>query len=502
MKVPALDRVVEPPSVGRRPLAGLLLLLGAAFTYAYADVFRTLWFQWNVNEANSHGVLIPLIVGYLLWLERGRIASVAARPALWAGLPLLLASLAVLLIGRLAGIVGVQEVSMVGALWGIVLMMAGWPALRGVWFPIAYLLFMMPVWDLATEPMYRPLQLFAARGTETLLSAFGIPVFREGTLLLLPNTTVEVAFACSGINFLMSVLAVGVVLAYLLTRSLTRRLLILGTAVAVALLSNPMRVAFITYSFYSGLASPRQSHMWQGMAVSLGAFALVFFLAWRIAGRPAVAPIAARPISPGDVAWRPALVPALAACALLLGAGLARPLDWPTPSLEPLGLESVPHEVGEWRALRGYRPALPERGVVLTDELWREYRHPDGRAVRVYVGRFVHAFAGRGLRYWSDEFDRVTEYRDEAARDAVPVSLAAVGRGRAARPVAFWYQLGSRSTVSRALAKLYAAWGAVRGGPGAVAVVVFPGEAVDLQVAGNDLGQFALEFGRALRAGR
>ena len=397
MTGPALAAAVQPAdgSRGAVRLPRLLLfaVVLAAFVYAYADVFRALWSQWNVNEANSHGVLIPLITAYLLWLERDRLTSATARPAAWAGLPLLLVSLGVLLIGRLAGIVGVQEVSMIGTLWGIVLLTAGWPAFRVAWFPIAYLLFMMPVWDLATEPMYRPLQLFAAWGTEALLSAFGIPVFREGTLLLLPNTTVEVAFACSGINFLMAVLAIGVVLAYILPRTLGRRLLIVGTALAVAVLSNPVRVAFIVYSFYSGIASPRQSHMWQGMTVSLGAFAFLFFAARRIAGtaagqRGAFAAARLRPVAEGG--WQRLLVPTGLACVLLAGAGLARPLDWPTPSLESLRLESVPSRVGEWQAMPRYRPAPPPRGIVLPDELWREVQ-TRGRAVGPGLRRAVRS---------------------------------------------------------------------------------------------------------------
>lgn len=485
---------------------GLLLtsaVLLASFAYCYADVFGALWRQWNTNEANSHGFLIPWIAVYLVWVERQRLLSLTVRPAWWAGLPLLLVSIGVLLLGRLAGIIGLQEVSMVGTLWGMALLILGWSGLRAVWFPAAYLLFMMPIWDLATEPMYRPLQLFAAWGTEVTLSAVGIPVFRQGTILQLPNTAVEVAFACSGINFLMSVVAIGTVLAYLLTRSAARRLVILAVAAGIALLANPARVTVIVYSFYTGLASPQQSHMWQGMLVSLGAFAVLFFAARRIAGPAGEA--AVTPATSSVPAASSARVVALAClcCLILIGGGMSRPLEWRTPSLDSLVLESVPYELGEWRAIPGERPAPPPSGVVMPDELWREYRRPGGGSVRVYVGRFVHDLGSGNLRYWSEEFDHVSTARGAGRERLAALNAAVVGRRGDATAVVYWYQLDKAVSTSRAVAKLYSLWGAAIGGPGSVAAVVFAGQAGGAtQETTSELTQFAKRFADALNASR
>jgi len=463
---------------------GTLVLTAAvfcSFAFCYADVFRALWVQWNTNEANSHGLLIPWISLYLLWRERDRLPGLTARPAWWAGLPLLIASLATLLAGRTIGVMGLQQVSMVGTLWGVILLVLGWPGFRLVWFPAAYLLFMMPVWDIATEPMYRPLQLFAACGTEFLLSAFGVPVFRDGTLLHLPNTSVEVAFACSGINFLMSVLAIGLVLSYLLGRGIASRMAIVLTAAVVALLANPLRVTVIVYSFYSGLASPQQSHMWQGLLVSLGAFAVLFVAASRIGGplRDGASPLPFARDSRASRSRAPVVFACLC-CLLLMAGGYARPLEWKVPSLQALKLDWLPSQIGEWQALPGARPPVPSGALVEPDEFWREYRHPSGTHLRVYIGRFAHNHEGHGLRYWSTELQHVASFAGAVPRPPGVLNTAFVGRRRAeATPVAYWYQLGGRATTSRAMAKLHLGWTAAMGGTGPLTVALF-GEAVGL----------------------
>ncbi len=491
-------QTAAPPAAGSGPALAVAILVVLFALFCYADVLRILWIQWNTNEANSHGFLIPWISLYLVWLRREDLAGLRLAPAWALALLALVASLSVLLLGRLGGIVGLQEVSFVVTLWTLVVLLFGWRGLRALWFPIAFLLFMMPIWDLASEPLYYPLQLGAAVVAAGILSAFGVPVFRDGTFLNLPNVSVEVAQACSGINFLMSVLAIGTLLAYLMVRGTFRRLLVVAGAILIALLSNPVRVALITYLFYAGITTPSHSHMWQGLAVSVGAFAILFTFARALAeDESAPAPKTTAPAVPARATHRfVAVAASLAGCALLLAGGLMRPLVWPTPSLESLKLDSVPDQVGAWSAVPGDRPADPPAGIVQPDELWREYRNPAGRSVRVYVGRFGHTVDGQqGVRYWSDNFARITAAPVRTASGTAPANAALVFRERQATPVLYWYQAGGRQTTGRAEAKLYAAWNAVtRVGVGPIAVVIFGNPAEDLAASRATVEAFAREF--------
>jgi EpsI family protein len=361
-----------------------------------------------------------------------------------------------------------------------------------LWFPIAYLLFMMPVWDLATEPMYRPLQMFAATLGTRMLTAIGVPVFQSGTFLSLPNITVEVAYACSGINFLMSVLAIGILLAYVTVEGTWRRAVLVAGSIVVALLANPVRVALILYSYYTGIASPRQSHMWQGMVVSLAAFAVLFAVAPWLNGKGRAAGQAAKGDS-SAVPGRPAgLWLLVLACACLLAGGIMRPLHQPTHSLASLKLDSIPFELGGWRGA-----ALPAGSDSLltpasADELARRYRGPLGETVELYVGRLVHRQGdGAAVAYLSDQFSEIQFLSIPQERGAALQAKSGVLReqGRQA-VVVYWYQLGGVTSTNRTLAKLYEAWSAVTGGFGPVLVAIL----IESDAGGADPVQTALRF--------
>jgi EpsI family protein len=361
-----------------------------------------------------------------------------------------------------------------------------------LWFPIAYLLFMMPVWDLATEPMYRPLQMFAATLGTRMLTAIGVPVFQSGTFLSLPNITVEVAYACSGINFLMSVLAIGILLAYVTVEGTWRRGVLIAGSIVVALLANPVRVALILYSYYVGIASPRQSHMWQGMVVSLGAFAVLFAVApWlngkgRSAGQAAKADSSAVPGRPAGL-WLPVL-----ACACLLTAGMMRPLHQSAHPLAPLRLGSVPFELGDWRGATLPAGADSLLTTAASDELARRYRGPAGDTVELYVGRLAHRQEdGTGVTYLSDQFSDIQFLSIPLERGTALRAKGGVFRGRGRQAVVvYWYQLGGTASTNRTLAKLYEAWSAVTGGSGPVLVAVL----IDSDAGGTDPVQTALRF--------
>src|SRR5204863_254874 len=102
-----------------------------------------------------------------------------------------------------------EELSIVVTMSGLTLLIFGRRIFRIVLFPLAYLLAMVPIWDAFTVRLHPIFQLYSARIGVYILQAMGIPVLREGVSIELPNVTLEVAQACSGINYLIAVLCVG-----------------------------------------------------------------------------------------------------------------------------------------------------------------------------------------------------------------------------------------------------------------------------------------------------
>jgi exosortase len=132
---------------------------------------------------------------------------------------------------------------MIGVLAGLILFLAGRAYLRILVFPLAFLLFMIPLPAIVFNQIAFPLQLLASRLGEMTISASGVPVLREGNVLLLPGRTLEVAEACSGIRSLLSLLMLAIVLGYFSERRIGPRVAIAIAAIPIAVIANAVRVA-------------------------------------------------------------------------------------------------------------------------------------------------------------------------------------------------------------------------------------------------------------------
>jgi exosortase A len=216
----------------------LLLLLGAL----YADTFRHMAAQWWKDEDYNHGFIVPLFSAYLLWQERERLKRVGVAQS-GAGLLVVALGLMLFSLGALGAELFLQRASFIVVLAGLVLVALGPALLRAVAFPIGFLVFMVPIPAVIRNVIAFPLQLFAAQTATVCLSGAGIPVLREGNVIVLAETTLEVADACSGIRSLQALVALATVYAYLTQRSWWKRLLLVLAALPIAIVANAFRVS-------------------------------------------------------------------------------------------------------------------------------------------------------------------------------------------------------------------------------------------------------------------
>jgi exosortase len=233
---------IRPPRLSRRVESGLpLLILGAAFAIAYGGVLARLVRHWAIDANYSHGFLIIPVALYLVWTRRGRLAAAASQPS-FAGLILVAASLGALLAGVVGAELFVARLSVLGVLAGAVLFVYGWEHLAIVAFPLALLLLMIPVPAIVFNQVALPLQLLASRLGVGALSLAGVPVFREGNVIVLAHGTLEVAEACSGIRSLMSLVTLAIIYASFTDPRAGVRVALAMLAVPVAVLVNGLRV--------------------------------------------------------------------------------------------------------------------------------------------------------------------------------------------------------------------------------------------------------------------
>ena len=179
---------------------------------------------------------------YLAWLARHRWSKTAPRPV-WAGLLVVVLSLGFYAAGILGAELYLSRISLVGVLSGATVFVWGWVHLRLILFPLALVALSVPLPAIVLNQITFPLQLLASRVGETAIAAAGVPVLREGNVLVLADTTLEVAEACSGIRSLVSLVTLAVVAAYFRGGSRPGRTVLVLLAIPIAVIANASRVA-------------------------------------------------------------------------------------------------------------------------------------------------------------------------------------------------------------------------------------------------------------------
>jgi exosortase len=256
------------------------LLCVAAFMTTYRHVFLKLVHDWATDDNYTHGFLIPPLALYFAWERRAGIIAAPARPASAVGLLIVVGSLATLVAGSLGAELFLQRLSIIGVVLGSTLYVWGWARLRILAFPVAFLLLMIPLPAIVFNEIAFPLQLFASRVGEVALRLFGIPVLREGNLIVLANTTLEVAEACSGIKSLISLVTLGILLGYFTDERLWVRAVVAAATVPVAIVTNGIRVAGtgLAAHYIGPQAATGFLHAFSGWMM----FVLAFGLLWLV----------------------------------------------------------------------------------------------------------------------------------------------------------------------------------------------------------------------------
>lgn len=259
---------------------GSLLLVILAFCYGPAVAHLVIGW-WNV-AAYSHGFLILPISLFLAWENRTVLQSLPTHPNHLGGGTILFLSAIILLIGRASAVMMLEQIALIILFPGLVLFFLGYQWLKAVAFPLCYLIFMLPFFDLLGEGIYWPLQNFTAHLATELLQLFGYAVYLQGQYIYLPAATLDVAKECAGLRYLISILAIGMPLAYMTLRSWSRRIGLVCTAILISILANGLRVMLVGVLVYAGEMEMTHGpfHIFQGMVISWIGFIVLFVGAW------------------------------------------------------------------------------------------------------------------------------------------------------------------------------------------------------------------------------
>ena len=264
----------------RTSYAAAIGLLVASFSLLYWPVLAKLVHDWATDDNYSHGFFIVPLAAFFAWERRKALAAMPPNPS-WLGIVVIVGSIGLLLAGLLGAELFLSRISIVGVAAGCVLFLLGWRHFVRLAFPLAFLLLMIPIPAIIFNRIAFPLQLLASQAGEVALRAFNIPVLREGNVMTLANTSLEVAEACSGIRSLVSLLTLGIVYGYFFDRRNGFRVLLALSTVPVAIVTNALRVAGtgIAAHYYGASAAEGFFHEFSGLAVFAAALALLALIA-------------------------------------------------------------------------------------------------------------------------------------------------------------------------------------------------------------------------------
>ena len=271
-----------------------------AIAFAYATVLAKLSHDWWADENYSHGLLIPFIIGYILWVGRDKFASARTDASVWLGG----AAVAIALLTLWAGVAGAelytQRISLVLLVAGIVVYFWGLQLLKLILIPIFLLILAIPIPAIIFNKIAFPLQLFASRCAVWSMQMLGIPVLRQGNVIELKplnsfaTKKLEVFEACSGIRSLMTLITLAVVFAYFTHPNsdpdhpgtgrygMLRSAIIVLAAVPIAILTNALRVSGtgVLAHYYGIQVADGFFHSFSGWVIYIVAFLMLFGVGW------------------------------------------------------------------------------------------------------------------------------------------------------------------------------------------------------------------------------
>jgi exosortase len=288
------------------------LAIAAALVFVYFTVLVKLGRDWWNDENYSHGLLVPFIIGYIIWQERKKFDEGNGQPATWFGAIAIGLGLIALWAGTAGAELFVQRASLVLMLAGVAIYFFGFRILRLLAVPIFLLVLAIPIPQIIFNRIAFPLQLFASRCAVAAMALLEIPVLRQGNVIeLMPLGAKEpkrlaVVEACSGIRSLMTLVTLAVVYAYFTkpkgpqtsntemakksatrfyaTFTFWRSLILVAAAVPIAILTNAARVSGtgVLAHYYGTKVADGFFHSFSGWVIYIVAAALLFATGWAL----------------------------------------------------------------------------------------------------------------------------------------------------------------------------------------------------------------------------
>lgn len=223
------------------PLVACLALLLTGLSWEFWPVLRAMAERWSNDPRYAHGYLVPMFSLALLWMRRNQLPAGELR-ASGRGLAFIVLGTLILLVGGYFRQGSIEGLAILPYLAGVAVVLGGWPALRWAGPSIMFLIFMIPLPWRVENALGPPLQWLATLASSFSLQTLGFMAFAEGNIIQLNDFKIGVVEACSGLSMLITFVALSVGMALVVDRPLLDRIVLVLSAIPVALVANIARI--------------------------------------------------------------------------------------------------------------------------------------------------------------------------------------------------------------------------------------------------------------------
>jgi exosortase D (VPLPA-CTERM-specific) len=455
----------------------------------HLTLIRLVTKDW-AREGYSYCYLIPFVVLYLIWIKKDQLVILPSIRS-WTGLVPLFLGLLFFWIGELSGVYFALYLSFWLVIVGLLWLHFGWKKLKSIGFALFFMLTIFPIYpDLNIQLMLK-LRLISSKLGVSMIQLYGLPVRREGNIIDLGFTQLQVVEACSGLNSLISLVVLTLLLVYFFKAHIWKRCVVVLSAIPLAIFTNSLRIAVtaILYRYFGPEVAEGFFHGFSGLLIFLLCIPLLLLEIKILAKLPPVERKSSsnttdsenRPsISNPDPKEKKILQsatlrqPIFIVAVILLGATLALSQGVEFREKIPVNKSVVhfPLEVGEWKA--NSREKIAQKfldALDLSEYVMLDYKNRAGKSVNFYVAYYERQSKGKSIHSpavcipgsgWSfDQSGTVSISAMPGNPDKIQISRAVIQYGRSTQIAYYWFSQRGRILNNVYQLRIYNFWDAL-----------------------------------------
>jgi exosortase D (VPLPA-CTERM-specific) len=446
--------------------------------------------DWQEEDFN-YCYLIPFIVLYFIWEKREKLASLRSRPS-WKGLVPFCLGLAFFWFGELSGEYFTLYISLWLVIVGLVWIHFGWEKIKAIWFALVMMLGMFPLPSIINVRLTFGLKLLSSWLGVAALQLCGMSAYREGNIIDLGFTQLQVVEACSGLRYLIPLAILSLILAYWAKGHIWKKIFLFLSSIPIAIAVNSLRIAAtgVLYGIWGARVAEGFFHGFSGWLIFMFTLPVLFLELWVLGELPprehrpwtkaevpgeagndeAAADRSAqlaRAASPPGKFFRPAFVAVVVLLGLTLVLSKTVEFREHMPIKKPLG--ELPLQLAEWTGKRDQMEQQFIDALHFTDYAMVDYEGPGGKSINFYTAYYESQRKGEGTH----SPETCLPGSGWLFREAGPTDVQ-IGPGRSIRVnrafmekmgqrelTYYWFAMRGRTLTSLYQVKFYTFWDAL-----------------------------------------